>query len=138
MEIDVNALEYVRRLHFRGHTLEVDLFMSSGAVQDKGSRPFYPNIFLAVDANNGMVLGHEMLPPIPSLEKMWSTFPNFLVKHLEKLNLKPNSIKTPTPQVYQLLLPLGSDLGIKIELTGDLPMLFEARSSLNSFMSRRF
>ncbi|MDP8948598.1 MAG: hypothetical protein M3N09_10990 [Actinomycetota bacterium] len=69
IEMNSEALESLESLPQSNHEFEMDLFMFPAPIQgEKGDRPMLPYMLLGVDAGSGMVVGTELLEPVPSLE----------------------------------------------------------------------
>lgn len=111
-------------------TLEIDLFMSKNPVKEKDIRPFYPYILLMVEAHSGMVVGVQLLPPLPTLEEMWETVPAKVAEWLAEKQLLPEKILVSSELMYQLLSYLHEEFDISLEQSEVLPNLDEARASL--------
>ena len=115
--------------------LEIDVFMSMTPLQEKGIRPFYPYILMMVDADSGLVVGNEILQPVPTLESMWESVPTKVVEWLAKIHLLPMKILVSSEFLYQLLLHLSDELSLSLELSETLPNLDQARAYLLEYLS---
>jgi len=111
-------------------TLEIDLFMSKNPVKEKDIRPFYPYILLMVEAHSGMVVGVQLLPPLPTLEEMWKTVPEKVAEWLAENQLLPKKILVNSELMYKLLSYLHDEFDISLKQSEVLPNLDEARASL--------
>jgi len=136
IEFSVNmfAIEILKKLTPSTIAIEIDVFMFAEPVKEQGMRPFYPYVLMLVDANNGLIVGNELLQPIPTLESMWSTVPSHVAEILAKLQLLPKTILVNSDLLYQLLLQLSENLGVSIKLTEKLPNIDQARASFMEFL----
>jgi hypothetical protein len=130
LTMDVPVLEKLKRLPQSKVALEIDFFMLPAQIQEKGARPYFPYTLMIVDASNGMILGHDMLQPQPSLEKMWGLIPMHVVYQLARSNIRPKEIKVRSQLLYQLLQALVDELHFKLKSSHRLPMLDEAKGFL--------
>ena len=131
VEMDPGALESLESLPQSGHEFEIDLFMFPAPIQEeKGDRPVFPYMLLVVDAGTGMVVGTDLLEPLPSLEAMWSSVPLAVTQQLTGLGLRPERLTVDSELLYGLLQPLAEASRFGLELASFLPALNEAREAL--------
>ena len=131
VEMDPGALEGLESLPQSGHELEMDLFMFPAPVQgEKEARPVFPYMLLTVDAGTGMVVGTDLLEPVPSLEAMWGSVPLAVTQQLARLGLKPAQVKVSSELLFGRLQPLAQASRFELELAPFLPALHEAREAL--------
>jgi hypothetical protein len=131
IEMDPGALEDLERLPQSGHEFEMDLFMFPTPIQgEKGARPVFPYMLLTVDAGSGMVLGTELLEPVPSLEAMWGSVPLAVARQLAGLGLRPEQVTVESELLFGLLQPLAESSRFELKRSPFLPALHEAREAL--------
>jgi hypothetical protein len=131
VEMDLRALEGLESLPQGGHELEMDLFMFPAPIQgEKEARPVFPYMLLTVDAATGMVVGTDLLEPVPSLEAMWGSVPLAVTQHLAGLGLMPEQVRVSSELLFGLLQPLAEVSRFELELAPFLPALHEARETL--------
>jgi hypothetical protein len=131
IKMDPGALESLESLPQSGHELEMDLFMFPAPIQgEKGDRPVFPYMLLTVDAGTGMVVGTELLEPLPSLEAMWGSVPLAVTQQLTGLGLRPEKLTVDSELLFGLLQPLAEASRFELELAPFLPALHEAREAL--------
>jgi hypothetical protein len=131
IEMDPAALESLESLPQSSHEFEMDLFMFPTPIQgEKGARPVFPYMLLTVDAESGMVLGTELLEPVPSLEAMWGSVPLAVARQLSGLGLRPEQITVGSELLFGLLRPLAESSRFELERSPFLPALHEAREAL--------
>lgn len=130
MTLDVDMLETLSKKPQSHIVLEIDCFMMPSPVRDGGERPYYPYAFMAVDAKSAMILGHEILSPVPTLEAMWSQIPGTLIELLSRIGVKPKEIRVSSPLVYGLLEPVAESARIKLTQADRLPFLDDAREAM--------
>jgi hypothetical protein len=130
ISMDIRTLETVKKLPQSNLAIEIDLFMVPTAIEEKDARPFYPYILFAVDAQSGLILGHDLLDPNPSLEDMWGLIPVHFVHQLARIGMIPEEIKVRSELLVQLLQPLTEDLDFKFIYSHTLPSLDTAKKAL--------
>ncbi len=135
--MDMDALKKLKRLTKRQAAIELDFFMLPSPIQEnKGQRPVFPYNLLLVDAHSGMVLGHEMMLPTPSLEAMWGQIPATAVRQLARLGFVPQEVRVRPGMMAQLLEPVAKEVGFRLRQSPVLPNLDQAKESLFQFLGR--
>lgn len=128
--MDFRALEALKKLPPSKFTLEIDFFMANIPINEKGKRPYYPYILLTVDAQGGMILGHDMVQPGPSLVDMRGLIPVHFVHQLVRIAMVPEEIKVRSELLLHLLQPLSEDLDFKLTHSRTLRSLDSAKTSM--------
>ncbi len=137
IKMDPGALESLQSLPQSGHELEMDLFMFPAPIQaEQGDRPVFPYMLLTVDAGTGMVVGTDLLEPVPSLESMWGSVPLAVTRQLAALGLRPERLTVGSELLFGLLQPLAQSSRFELELAPYLPALCEAREALFEAIDR--
>jgi hypothetical protein len=124
--LDPQQLETLKRLPKTTLALEMELMMLPMPAREKKGRPFFPYLLLITDAERGLVLGTDMLEPLPSLEAMRAGLPLKLAEIMSQYGAVPRSITVRTETTAKLLAPLAAELGIQIKQSPELPALDEA------------
>src|SRR5215510_1456549 len=124
--LDPQLLESLKKLPEVTNVIEIELTMLPMPVREKKDRPFFPYLLMLVDASSGLILGNDMLQPLPSLEAMRAEFPTRVAEFLLKLGVKPLKIAVRTERTAQSLAPLADELGIRIKVSPRLPALDSA------------
>lgn len=130
------ALERLRALMPGKLTLEIDLYMMDEPVQEKPKeRPFFPFMLMLADRDSGMILGIDMLTPLPSLEEMWSHIPAIVVAKLAD-SLPPKEVQVKDEMLYFLLQPIAQELGFNIKKQSRLKQIERAKRELRNFTNQ--
>jgi hypothetical protein len=128
-----DALHYLKSLAKENSIVEVDLQMMEQAVRDKGfDRPYFPFLLMMAEKQSHMIVGIELLTPIPSLEAMWEELPAVVSELLANYGL-PEEVQVKDPIIALLLAPLEKELGIKVNLVSRLPTLEHAQKELGTY-----
>ena len=131
------ALEHLRAMMPGKLTLEIDLYMMNEPVQEKrGERPYFPFMLMLADHDSGMILGVDLLTPLPSMEAMWSEVPAVVVEKLAD-GLPPQEIQVKDDMLYLLLQPVAEEVGFSLKKQSRLKMIEHARRELKNFMGSR-
>ena len=133
-QIDMIAIERLKKVFPQKITLEIDVFMSPQPVQEKGARPYYPYVLMLIDANNGMIVDHQLIPPLPDLESMWEKIPSLVADIFAKRSLLPERILVSSDFLYQFLYHLSDNQNISVEFLEELPNVNEARISFMEYL----
>ena len=113
----------------RGGVWEADYFFSPTPVGKSDERAYYPYAILYVDSYSGFVLDAG----ITKSTDYAAAIPNGLMKVIEKTQMRPTEIWVKKEDMLNLLSPVASPLGIKLELVEELEMLEEAQDSMFEF-----
>lgn len=136
-ELDPVLLQQTRQLPRQPFHLEMDVFMMMSQITEKGTRPYFPYLFLLLEPHSDLVVGFELLQPVPSLAQMWTQIPHALLKQCHQVGALPAEIHLQSSRLWHLLQPVSQALGIQLRLTSVLPHLTAARWSFEHFMSHR-
>lgn len=131
--MNMEALAYLKTRPKENSILEIDVERMDEAVKDKQfDRPFFPYLLLVVEKESRMILGVNLLTPLPSLEKMWGGLPAQVVETLAD-SIMPKEVRTRNPMVALLLSLLEEELGIKVKRVSRLPGVEFAQRELRKF-----
>jgi hypothetical protein len=83
-----------------------------------------------------MILGFDLLTPLPSMESMWSEVPAIVVEKLAE-GLPPKEIQVKDDMLYFVLQPVAQELGCAIRKQSRLKMIDRAKRELRNFMGLR-
>jgi hypothetical protein len=93
-------------------TLEVDVFYFPQPVKDKGDeRPYYPQAVLCVDQKSGLVFFVELV----RADALPAALVEQFLQLLERLQQIPREVQVTRQDVYDLLAPIASRLGIRLK-----------------------
>jgi Domain of unknown function (DUF6930) len=134
--MDLDLLDAVKKLPRSHHPVEVDCFLIPAQIGEKGTRPYYPYMLLVVDAQDGLVLGVELLEPRPSVEAMWGKVPQVLVQRLAGTGVIPQEVQVRSLLLAALLVGVAEELRIQVKHVPMLSALEAARSELEGFLRR--
>jgi hypothetical protein len=137
IEIDPKLIDTVRQLPRAEYAIEVDCFMLPSMIQERQQRPYFPYVFMMMDADRGIIINTEMLSPLPSLEQMWGQIGLHVLRNLAKVGAVPAEIRVSNSRVYAMLIPFARELDLNLKEAMYLPMLEDARDNLENFLSRR-
>jgi hypothetical protein len=113
-------------------TWELTAFYATMAITEP-PRPYYPKMALGVDAVSGMILAFQLGAPD---QTMAQTAARGLVQSIEASGCRPTAIKMDSINLIRALQPLADALGAKLLQAESLPMVNEARLSLEAFNRR--
>lgn len=123
-----DALQEVPRI---GNSVEIDVFMlKNRIVEKKGKQPYFPFILMIVEADSGVVLAHEILSPLPTLDEMYGKISQIVIDLLLKNEILPYEILTQAREVTAVLSTIFDKSETPIIQKESLPMLNEAKMSM--------
>lgn len=134
--MDMALLAAVKALPHVQNTLEVDLFLMPTPIHERGERPYFPFNLLVGESKSGVILGTELLQPLPSLEAMWANVPLHIVRLLSQIGVIPAALHISSPLLMQLLSPLQDELDLQVKTKKRLPMLDNAKMEMMQMMGR--
>lgn len=108
-------------------TLEVDAFVGFGAIAD-GPRPWFSKLGLVADTGAGFITGMAMGENAG--EQIERIAGRALVESMKGLKARPAVVHVQQPCILRALGPLAQQLGIRLELRRELPMIEEARAAM--------
>ncbi len=130
--IDEARLERIGKTVPRGRGIwEVDFFYFPGGVKE-GERPYYPCTLLLVDRGSGFVLNAHLAKP----SKYSSEFMDKFLSTIENIQHLPKEVLAKKEEVFKLLEPITSRLGIKLRKVERLISLEEVRAGMFEFFVR--
>lgn len=128
-KVDEDALEYLQNLKHQG-VWEADFYNIPEAVQDqKDERPYYPYSILWGETESGIILNVGVAEP-----NQWA--PVLLEKFQEIANniqSLPQEIMVKKEELFILLKPVTSKLGIELRRVPYLKALDEVRETMGHF-----
>lgn len=131
MPMDLQLLEALQRRPRSQYTVEIDLFMFPGMLQDRrGDRPYVGYSLMIVEAQHGMILGHELLTVETTLEALWGQIPLHTVKLFARMGSVPAQVRVRSDLLGQLLGSLAEELGFKLRRSRRLPSLDRAKRAM--------
>ena len=136
LSMNMDALNYLKSMSKQNSIVEVDIQMLEEAVRDKNfDRPYFPFMLMIAEKQSRMILGVDLLSPLPSLEEMWEIVPEKVTEILANY-LLPKEIQTKDPLIALLLSALEKEVGFKVKLVSRLPTVEHARREFTKFTRR--
>ena len=103
---------------------EIGVFYLHTTVQEeRGSRPYFPTMALAVDRSTSLIVGMKMLGASPSYEERRDA----LMEILENADVLPSLVVVDSVDTAMLALPLLYEMDVELNLD-DTPGIYDARS----------
>lgn len=137
MAMNMATLRELSELPGSNNKLEIDVFTTFLYIQEKNERPLVPYILLILDSETGMIVGTEMIDPLPTPEEMWGRVPAIIVEKLVSTGLRPESITVRKPILYSIFQSVCEELAVSLQLTQQMPIMDEAIKHFEDFMSQR-
>ncbi|SES27389.1 pRiA4b ORF-3-like protein [Gracilibacillus ureilyticus] len=123
IQLEVSELEVARikkQLPRKKQNLEVAVIPFPEPVQEhQKARPFFPFLYLVVDAQSGLVLYQDMI----RMDESIATKQDILMSTIEKLSAIPHIIYMDDPILAEELAPVAEKLRIQIEFVDKLKNL---------------
>ncbi len=123
-------LDIFNKLPFGKDSVEIDLCMLQKPVKENGSEPFFPFVFLVVDAKSGMVEEAKIMNPVPDYAGMLGKLPAALISKCIELKEKPKMIFFCHADLHYFIDFFEKYTDVEVEYSHVLPSLDEALHSL--------
>jgi hypothetical protein len=137
LQMNEDALDHLRRLMPGKMVIEIDLQMMTEPVRDRSAdRPYFPFMLILADQDTSMILGIELLTPLPSMDAMFEQVPMAVVQSLAT-GFPPKEIHVKDAMLNLLLQPVGEELGFKIKKQPRLRVIERAKREFQKFMGFR-
>lgn len=132
---DDKIISKIQSLPSTTQLLEFDFSLLLNPIQPKKSdRPFYAAMALLVDHRTGMVLGTELFGEKFDASQRLAMAPGIFLKLFSIQKSRPKGIDIVRGELYEMLEPIFSKLGIRLRITDELPMYQEAYESLQDYL----
>jgi hypothetical protein len=137
--VDMRQLEAMRQeLPRQQFTLEAGLFALPTYIKDEGdARPYLPYHLMIVEANSGMIVGTALMVAKPDMDSVWQQTVVHFLDAIAGLDGLPQRIAVSSERLHGLLIPIAAGLGIRLQLSDNLPALDEARGTLEQWLGQR-
>jgi hypothetical protein len=117
VQVDHALLDEVKKMPRQLHQIETDCFMMPVQIGEEGTRPYFSYAVLLVEPLGGMVIGVELIQPLPSLEAMWGRVPEVVLGQLARTGQRPAKILVRSPLLAELLVLVADQAGLVVEMT---------------------
>lgn len=126
--VNENRLKKIKKISIQRPTVwEVDYFYSPEAVREKKERPWYPYIVLWVDRYTRLIPHIYIARPTDFASEFVEQF----LALFEKLEIVPREIFVKKEEIYRLLEPITSQLGIALKRAKKLSVMEEIQADFN-------
>ena len=132
--IDSGLLNGLKDVPRSALQLEADLFIGPGSVGKSGERPLALYMLMLADRQSGIILGFEALSAEPSLNTMYASVPETIVRLLWQNKVFPKQIVVRSDLLLNLLEPLEKELKIQLRRAIRLPAIDEAAASMTRWL----
>jgi hypothetical protein len=115
--------------------LQLELFMLSSPVKEKGIEACFPFVLLVLDKSGGLILNSIILLPHPDLDSMYETVPQKVLDEFQRLGHRPSAVEVRSEVLLDLLNEVLPESGIRVVWEPHMPGMDEAMASFISNMS---
>lgn len=133
VSIDPDLVARLKELPRRAFAVEVELALTPSPLRDEGPRPYFPYMLFVVESKQGIMLGVEVLQPLPSLVEMRNGMAAVLGEVFLKVQTTPAQIIATDDRLLDVLEPLADPLGIALLKASNLPAVESTKDSLFAF-----
>jgi hypothetical protein len=134
LKMNMDAIQHLKSLPKQSSTVEIDLQMMEQPVREKEfDRPYFPFLLMVAERQSKLILGADLLSPLPSLEAMWEEIPAVVTEILASYFV-PKELQVKNPTIALLLSPLEKELALKVKLVSRLPTVEFAQGELRNFV----
>ena len=102
-EVPEAKVEAVFRLPESRTIVQLELALIPAPVKEKGKKGYFPFGLLLADKKNGLMLGMEMLPPLPDMHQMYEKVPEAVLDQVIKLGFRPTRFEIRSDILFHLV-----------------------------------
>jgi hypothetical protein len=128
--MDMGVLNELREAPQRELEFEADFFSMPTGVGQKGERPYRPYMLMLADSRSGMIIGVELMSPLPTLAEMHGRIPSEAAQLLAQAGVLPAAIIARSELLLSLLEPLAAHLNVELQEADELPSIDAAMDSM--------
>lgn len=128
--MDPQMLKRLAGLRQSAGKIEIDFFMAPAVMGKRETRPCLSYVLMLVEAQQGLVIGFDLLKAEPSLEAMWGRIPEKVAHQFDKAGFVPKETKVRSRLLHVLLTPLAAELKLTLKQSRKLPSLDSAKQFL--------
>jgi len=132
--IDAAQWEKIKQFSMAEENWEVDFFYFPQGIREGQERPYYPYIMLWVEHYSGFILHSSMV----KVEQYESVFIEQCLKAFENAGYLPEEISVKKEEIFWLLEPVLSELGIRLRKTERLISMEKAQEGIYEFYQNGF
>ena len=132
------AADWRRKLPLQNVRMQVHLALMPSGIEEGDLPPYLTYSLLAVEEENGIIMGHALLLARPNLPEMLAEIPARLLEIFQQLEFRPREVQVASSRLYDLLALHLGQLGIMLTFHTELPALEDALAALNQMMGEDF
>lgn len=122
----------LKQIPLQDIVLETDLVLFPMPIADKDPE-YFPFAFLLIDQQSGYIVHCEMISPHPSVDEMFASCGQLLLKILTGQNIRPIQIHVRSWRLHLVLKKVLSGTPVHLSLVPELPAVDEAGESMLNF-----
>lgn len=123
-------IEIESKYSFANVGWEFDCSYSFNPIQeDENTRPYFPRLLMCVDKYSEFILQTKLLAQVDIVNECQFE----LIKTIEQIGIIPRLIGVTDKEVYSILLPVTSSLGIDLQLVKNLKILRKIKRDMEKF-----
>ncbi len=126
----------LKRLPRKKKTIEVDFSGFPVTIGEKGDRPRFPYMFLAVEGEKGLILGFDLIEVTSGMEAALERVSTLIAGIFLEQGFLPVEIRVKSQLLCDALDGLTRELEIGLKRVSHLKRVDAARASLDQHMSR--
>jgi hypothetical protein len=110
-----------------GHTWEVDWFYNPTPVKEGKGRPYFPAVFVCIDQQTQMALGHQLVTPRDSVPQAYI---QGLLSTMLATKQIPERIYVSKSDLENALATSLSELAVELDFMNELPGVVDLRQTM--------
>lgn len=114
--------------------IQMDLVLLPSPVKEKGQKGYFPFVLLMADKKTGLIIGMNMLTPIPDLDTMYESVPQKVLDELVNFGYRPQRIEVRSDLLNELVAKALKMAGCRQLKVKNLHSIDEAVASITSNM----
>lgn len=132
--VDAATLERLKLIPKSELELEADVFLTPGAIGQRGQRPLALYLLMVTDSDSGFILGTDAMTAESSLAAMRASIPNSLAQILLQNSVVPRTLSVRSELLRTLLRSFTQSLNIELRQSDELPSIDQAADAMSKWM----
>lgn len=130
IKMDMALLEEVKQMPQGNRVVELDPFILREPIQESPDvRPVFPHAVMMADAQNGTILGMELMTPLPTMESMYGELAFTTLGIIAKMETRPKTIKIRGEFIRKLIADMAKEIEVDLLQVENLPAVDKAKKA---------
>jgi len=134
IKLDSHQVRNFRGLPAMKNAVEMDCFLIHARMDGNGGRPKIPYMWIAVDAQTGVIITQDLMTVETTVADLWAEMPGRVMDAFVQVGMRPTCAVVRPGPLAVVAEALSKVLGFELRVKEQLPSLDQAKQSLKRFM----